>query len=133
MYDKLGDLLKERLLNGDIDDTKSYYEGDLKTLEQDFQKSEKLNAENNDEQNPNLKKKVPLKFTKKITKELSQALHFFDISFSASEEELKKSYREKLKYYHPDKYKDNKILKKISTEKTREIVETYKLICSYME
>ena len=108
-------------------------ESESKILEQDFQKREGDISENIDEQSPKLKKKNPLKFTKKITKELSQALHFFDISFSASEEELKKSYREKLKYYHPDKYKHNKILKKISTEKTRQIVDTYKLICSYME
>ena len=40
----------------------------------------------------------------------------------------KKVYKEKLKYFHPDKYDKNPVLKKVATNKTRMIVEAYELL-----
>ncbi len=46
------------------------------------------------------------------------------IKENASQEEIKKAYREKVKQYHPDQYGDNP-LKDLAEEKLREINEAY--------
>lgn len=47
-----------------------------------------------------------------------------EIKEGASEEEIKKAYRELVKKYHPDQYQDNP-LSKLAEEKLREINEAY--------
>ena len=48
-------------------------------------------------------------------------------------EDLKKAYKDKLKYYHPDRHADNETLQKIATDKTRQVVEAYNLIVKFLE
>ncbi|PYG86968.1 molecular chaperone DnaJ [Ruminiclostridium sufflavum DSM 19573] len=45
----------------------------------------------------------------------------------ASEEEIKKAYREQVKKYHPDQYQDNP-LSKLAEEKLREVNEAYEYL-----
>ena len=45
---------------------------------------------------------------------------------------MKKAYKERLKYFHPDKHTGNAILEKIATDKTRQVVESFELIMNYL-
>jgi len=49
------------------------------------------------------------------------------IKEGASEEEIKKAYRELVKKYHPDQYRDNP-LSKLAEEKLREVNEAYDIL-----
>lgn len=49
------------------------------------------------------------------------------ISEGASDEEIKKAYREQVKKYHPDQYQDNP-LSKLAEEKLREVNEAYEYL-----
>lgn len=49
------------------------------------------------------------------------------IKEQASEEEIKKAYRELVKKYHPDQYRDNP-LAKLAEEKLREVNEAYEML-----
>lgn len=49
------------------------------------------------------------------------------IKEGASEEEIKKAYRDQVKKYHPDQYQDNP-LSKLAEEKLREVNEAYDLL-----
>ena len=70
---------------------------------------------------------------KKITPELEKAYKLLDVPFSSSLEDLKKAYKDKLKYYHPDRHADNETLQKVATDKTRQVVEAYNLIVKFLE
>lgn len=70
---------------------------------------------------------------KKITPELEKAYKLLDVPFNSTLEDLKKAYKDKLKYYHPDRHADNETLQKIATDKTRQVVESYNLIVKFLE
>ena len=70
---------------------------------------------------------------KKVTPEIERAYRLLGIETSATPDDVKKAYKEKIKYYHPDKYNDNAVLQKVATDKTRQVVEAYKLISDFLE
>ena len=70
---------------------------------------------------------------KKITPELEKAYKLLDVPFNSTMEDLKKAYKDKLKYYHPDRHADNETLQEIATDKTRQVVESYNLIVKFLE
>lgn len=70
---------------------------------------------------------------KKITPELEKAYRLLDMPFDSTMDDLKKAYKEKLKYYHPDRHTDNETLQKIATDKTRQVVESYNMIVKFLE
>lgn len=49
-----------------------------------------------------------------------------------TEDEIKSAYREKIKFFHPDKQKDIPILQKIATDRTAKIVEAYNRITDWL-
>lgn len=71
-------------------------------------------------------------FYKKITPELERAYRILDINFQSSLDDAKKAYKEKLKYYHPDRYAGNEVLTKVATDKTRQIVESFNMISEFL-
>ena len=71
-------------------------------------------------------------FYKKITPELERAYRLLDINFQSSLDDAKKAYKEKLKYYHPDRYAGNEVLTKVATDKTRQIVESFNMIQEFL-
>lgn len=70
---------------------------------------------------------------KKITPELVRAYRLLGITFSATTEDVKKAYKEKIKYYHPDRHTVNAVMQKIATDKTRQVVEAFTLIMKFLE
>ncbi len=69
---------------------------------------------------------------KHITPEISKAFRLLDITPSANLEDLKKAYKEKIKYYHPDKFQNNPVMEKVATDKTRQVVEAYALLIDFI-
>lgn len=137
MYDKLGDLLNETLRSGQVKFKKKikYSEKEIpheeKKSEENFSKENiiknKTKAEQKNQAEPlTLNNKVS--YLKKITPEIERACRLLDITTSANSNDVKKAYKEKLKYFHPDKYDKNPVLKKVATNKTRMIVEAYELL-----
>lgn len=84
--------------------------------------------------NDNTREYKPRSFIyKKITPELEKAYKLLDVPFNSTLEDLKKAYKDKLKYYHPDRHADNETLQKVATDKTRQVVEAYNLIVKFLE
>lgn len=162
MYEKLGELLSESLEKGEVlqfteedkftEEKFSIYENNILEKNNNVseqQKTENRNADSKDnideaseKLRQNLKKKAKrtsgLKngkgiVYKKLSPELERAFRTLDISVSADIEDVKKAYKEKLKYFHPDRHQDNEILQKVATNKTRQIVEAYNLLMNYFE
>lgn len=70
---------------------------------------------------------------KKLTPEVVQAYKVLEISTDCSLDEIKRAYKDKIKYFHPDRYSGNPVLLKIATEKTRQLVDAYKVISMFLE
>lgn len=60
--------------------------------------------------------------------DVREALAFFGLEETASRDDAKKAYHEKLKYYHPDRHGDNPVLQKVAREKTRSVIAAWKTL-----
>ena len=76
----------------------------------------------------NVKKSGEILRFSQTPQNIVQAFDFFKISPLSTYEETKKAYREKLMYFHPDKWGDNAVLQKIAKEKTEQIIYFWKLL-----
>lgn len=145
MYDKLGDLLNETLDKGFVqfvevegEDKKTTYDDSFESKKvKDDESSCNSDSSIKDEEfsiNINLKKSQSSKkiIYKKITPEIERAFHLLDISFSANLDDARKAYKDKIKYFHPDKYEDNAVLKKVATDKTRQVVDAYNIVVKFI-
>ena len=56
------------------------------------------------------------------------ALAFFGLDETASRDDARKAYHEKLKYYHPDRHGGNPVLQKVAREKTRSVIAAWKTL-----
>jgi len=137
MYDRLGDLLNETLKSGavkfiriDSDGTILEDGADSKNDASKEKKAKTETVKNRDARSE--QKKSQRIIYKKITPEIERCYRLLDITVSASLEDIKKAYKEKLKYFHPDKHAGNPVLQKIATDKTRQIVEAYKTIVTFI-
>ena len=113
MYDKLGDLLNETLDAGAV----KFIRVESKTVSEN---------EESEEQKSN-----PFIF-KKLSPELEHAYKVLDLSFEATREDLKKAYKEKLMYYHPDRHTGNDIIEKVATKKTSDIILAYNMLDNFL-
>ena len=66
-----------------------------------------------------------------MNEEQMRALRLLGLTPTATVDDVKRAYKEKLKYFHPDKYDNNEVLKTVATKKTRMIVEAYELLCKH--
>lgn len=62
-----------------------------------------------------------------VVKKLNNPYEVLGINEGASEEEIKKAYRDLVKKYHPDQYRDNP-LSQLAEEKLREVNEAYEYL-----
>ncbi|MBO6177380.1 MAG: J domain-containing protein [Treponema sp.] len=146
MYDRLGELLNETLKDGYVKSSEPQKETERFT-ETETQASSLKNKngftwpkgkkkkttsfeKNSSEKNSSEKKSVESK--KKVEKifspEAERALRLFSLDENYTEEELKKAYKEKLNVFHPDKNKKLPIVQKVAAEKTRQVVEAFRLL-----
>ena len=132
MYDKLGDLLNETLEAGAV----KFVRIERTEQEEAEQEPQKPHVEAEAEQEPERKETPPKPrrvIYKKLSPELERAYRLLDITVSASADDVKKAYKEKLKYFHPDHYAGNAVLEKVATTKTREVVKAYNDILEFLK
>lgn len=154
MYDRLGDLLSKTLETGFVNTVapgKKVKDGARKkntqqkpgsAAEQNQTTTRRENTANRREHTAtrenttareNRQSFVYHSAVKKITPELARAYRLLGITFSATTEDVKKAYKEKIKYYHPDRHTVNAVMQKIATDKTRQVVEAFTLIMKFLE
>lgn len=149
MYDRLGDLLSKTLETGFVKTAapgKKVKDGARKkNTEQKLRSAAEQNQtatrrentanrrENTSTHRENRQSFVYHSAVKKITPELARAYRLLGITFSATTEDVKKAYKEKIKYYHPDRHTVNAVMQKIATDKTRQVVEAFTLIMKFLE
>ena len=155
MYDRLGDLLSKTLETGFVKTAapgKKVKDGARKknteqklrsAAEQNQTATRRENTANRRENTANRRENTAThenrqsfvyhSAVKKITPELARAYRLLGITFSATTEDVKKAYKEKIKYYHPDRHTVNAVMQKIATDKTRQVVEAFTLIMKFLE
>ncbi len=128
IYEELGKLLNQTLESGQI-----------KFVKVDNPLTEELlkEANSNADQNKPKEKKQSKKSTGpsiyksfQIDAKLEASLKILGCNINSTDEEIKKAYKEKIKYFHPDNYDNNEIVKNIATKKTAQILEAYEYILS---
>ena len=136
MYDRLGDLLNETLEAGEVRFIKveppsdEHIPGET-PADQKRERQETDRAA--DRLNKPKKKKRTAVIYKKISDETNRAFHVLGLNPTINKEEVKKAYKEKLKAFHPDRYDSNPVMKKIATDKTREVVGAYDTIIAFID
>jgi curved DNA-binding protein CbpA len=68
-----------------------------------------------------------------LTPDEERAFRLLGITADASPDDVRRAYKEKLKYYHPDRYAGNPVLSKVANDKTREVVAAYALVSAWIE
>ena len=66
-----------------------------------------------------------------VPPEVEKALALFSLNINSNHDELKKAYKEKLKAFHPDMHSGTAAGKRIAEEKTRQVVEAYRVLVSF--
>ena len=144
MYDRLGDMLSDALESGNFfaeeknqkektQEEKSRKEAET-TQSPDREKSANQSHDREESAGQTKKtEKISGRRPKKLSPAEQSALKTLGLDENASLEEAKKAYREKLKYYHPDRHGDNPVLQKVAREKTRLVLESWEILSSFFE
>jgi len=144
MYDRLGDMLSDALESGNFfaeeknqkektQEEKSRKEGET-SQSPDREKSADQSHDREKSAGQTKKtEKTSGRRPKKLSPAEQSALKTLGLDENASLEEAKKAYREKLKYYHPDRHGDNPVLQKVAREKTRLVLESWEILSSFFE
>ena len=152
MYDRLGSLLSEALEKGELPKTNEDSPRSSDFFESPAQNRSSEQADsatkpkikvftfrsttnsNQQKQKISPQKKPDYQVIKNfIPEQVKSALAFIQIPETASYEEAKKIYREKLMYYHPDRRADNPVLQKVAKEKTARLLKEWQLIENWYE
>ncbi len=119
MYDKLGSLLNETLEAGAV-----------KFVRVESPCKESASAE---EKNAPEKEKTKEYVYKKLTPELEHAYKVLNVPLTATKDDIKRAYKERLLYYHPDKHTGNAVIEKVANKKTSEIIQAYNLLDDFLQ
>lgn len=132
MYDKLGKLLSEALESGNFfyENPYSAQNTQQKSYEKEkiidsVQKEKKNSHEKNSHEKSPHKNKILLK---NAGTEIQKAAEIIGITDEMSLEDAKKQFRKKLMRFHPDKNADNETMRKITKEKTEQILSNWKIL-----
>lgn len=154
MYDRLGDMLHDVLESGTVPVRSSTTVGSqtaernadgAKTdkhtafADRKAQSAEKTSPQQNNDSGQHRKnaeqpkQNAPRKKRRSsvypvLPADVREALAFFGLDETASRDDAKKAYHEKLKYYHPDRHGDNPVLQKVAREKTRSVIAAWKIL-----
>ncbi len=152
MFDKLGDLLNETLEAGyvkyvRVEDDESEEKTSFNESRADSEKREQGSAFNSEKTGSDGTGKTgrervePRGYDrveprtrryKKITPQIQAAFRFLGITVSASLEDAKKAYKEKLMYYHPDRNNKSEVMKKVATQKTKQVIDSYRIVTKFL-
>ncbi len=69
---------------------------------------------------------------RRVTPELEKAFSLLGLASTAGKEDVKRAYKAKLLYYHPDRYAGKEVMEKVANDKTREVVNAYRLIMEFL-
>lgn len=122
MYDKLGELLSEALESGNF-----FYENPYSaqnTQQKSYEKEKIIDPVQKEKKNPH-KNKILLK---NAGTEIQKAAEIIGITDEMSLADAKKQFRKKLMRFHPDKNADNETMRKITKEKTEQILSNWKIL-----
>lgn len=145
MYDKLGELLSEKLESGDFFDqnknTQKINQDSVrdsiknqtpkqKSVEKSIHTNKPSKAcivkSNNKNNYTNVSKSI--KYAQNYIKDY---LTFIGVSLdndTVSYDEVKKLFHKKLMRFHPDRNSDNEVIKKITREKTAQLLEAWEIL-----
>lgn len=152
MFDKLGDLLNETLEAGyvkyvRVEDDESEEKTSFNESRADSEKREQGSAFNSEKTGADGtgktgrdrvkprgydRVKPRTRRYKKITPQIQAAFRFLGITVSASLEDAKKVYKEKLMYYHPDRNNKSEVMKKVATQKTKQVIDSYRIVTEFL-
>ena len=121
MYDRLGDMLSDALESGDFFSSPHVEANETDATGETDAPAE---TESSVEEKPRQK---PFSAAEK------KAASVLGLGEAASLEEVKKAYREKLKYFHPDRHGDNPVLQKVAREKTRQVIEAWETLRAFFD
>lgn len=122
MYDKLGELLSEALESGNF-----FYEKQSSaqnTQQKSYEKEKIIDSVQEEKKNPH-ENKILLK---NAGTKIQKAAEIIGITDEMSLEDAKKQFRKKLMRFHPDKNADNETMRKITKEKTEQILSNWKIL-----
>lgn len=122
MYDKLGELLSEALESGNF-----FYENPYSaqnTQQKSYEKEKIIDSVQEEKKSPH-KNKILLE---NAGTEIQKAAEIIGITDEMSLEDAKKQFRKKLMRFHPDKNADNETMRKITKEKTEQILSNWKIL-----
>lgn len=153
MYDRLGDMLHDVLASGTVsvrsattvgpqaaEENADGAETDKHTAFADgkTQSAEISPRQNNDSEQHRKnagqpKQNAPRKKRRSsvypvLPADVWEALAFFGLDETASRDDARKAYHEKLKYYHPDRHGNNPVLQKVTREKTRSVIAAWETL-----
>lgn len=127
MYDKLGELLSEALDSGNF-----FYENPYSaqnTQQKSYEKEKIIDPVQEKKKNPHEKSPHKNKILlKNAGTEIQKAAKIIGITDEMSLEDAKKQFRKKLMRFHPDKNADNETMRKITKEKTEQILSNWKIL-----
>lgn len=130
MYDKLGELLSEALESGNFFDRTQEKQTDNKTEEnKDFFDTKNTNSflhSTKTKKNPAAQQNQ--KLIKFASLKIQNACNVVGITDGMTYEEAKRIFRKKLLRFHPDMNADNEVMRKITKQKTEELLNAWKII-----
>ncbi|MDE5614475.1 MAG: J domain-containing protein [Treponemataceae bacterium] len=155
MYDRLGDMLHDVLESGTIPvrpattvgsqtaegtaastendrnsafaDEKNTQSAKIPPRQDDVSGSHRSDAGQPNQHVPHKKRRQPVVFPI-VPADVRNALAFFGLDETASRDDARKAYHEKLKYYHPDRHGGNPVLQKVAREKTRSVIAAWQTL-----
>ena len=157
MYDKLGDLLKAALENGEIpkdsekSETAAQADG-FEARKTDGTRADDLASRGKIGTKLKLENILRAKDTKNrgevlksengaerarpfdiLPEHVKKAYEALGVKEGANENDIRSAYRKKLKLFHPDSNGENETVQRVAHKKTEEIVEAYKAIRAYKD
>ena len=122
MYDRLGDMLSDALESGDF-------------LSSPHAAAKETNATGETDASAETESAAAVESQrrKSFSDAEKKAASVLGLGEAASLGEVKKAYREKLKYFHPDRHGDNPVLQKVARDKTRQVIAAWETLRAFFD
>ena len=136
MFDRLGDLLSGTLEGNPIFEENDFLQREsVEHLAKKETEFEKIDSDKKISQTQRIKEKAQNVQVNEffVPYHLKSEFSLLGITtLKTTESEIKTAFKEKIKFFHPDKQKNIPVLQKIATDRTAQIVEAYKKIQDWL-